>query len=204
MGKYVTLQEVKDFSRLTYQDLGYETESQFDSFLNELIVNVEGLIEKLCKVPSGFFQANGISISDETHDWNDRFIILNYRPIISVSSVKLNIAGYAQSPDWQTIDSKYYIVYNNEGMIKIVGKTPAIPEQSVKISYTAGYSETPEPIKYAVKQVCNRILHEILQRKISPIIRVDDWTVRMVESMAFTEEIKSLLAPYFQRLVAAG
>jgi len=201
---YITTEEVKSYAKVDYKDLGYETESEYNTFLSGLINQVESIIENHCNVPSGFFQDGGVSITDETYDWDDRFIILRYRPIISVSSVKLNMAGYAQTPDWQTIDSKYYIVYKNEGMIKIIGKTPAIPEQSVKISYTAGYASTPQAIKNVCLMLAGNILHAILQRKISPVVRIDEFTVKFVVPDVFTDEMRRILAPFVCRSFSIG
>lgn len=190
---YVTASDVKSYSKLTYEDLGYADDASFDTFLNDLIAKVEDIIHRYCDVPSGFFQAGGVTVSEELHDYDERFIMLKYRPVISVSKVELNMAGYGQTPDWTTIDSVYYIVYNESGLIKIVNKVPAIPERSVRVTYTAGYSATPEAVKYVELQLCSKILHLILQRKISPIIRVEDWVVRLVEGELFTQDLKLLL-----------
>jgi len=203
MAKYVTLQEVKDFSRLTYQDLGYETESQFDSFLNDLIINVEGLIESFCNVPSGFFKSGGLQLT-ETYDYRNP-LLLNYYPVLSIGKIEFNMASFGENDDWQTVDSKYYR-WSKHGAIHFSSDltAPPVSAQSVKITYTAGYSATPQTVKNVCLQLVSNILHVILQRKLSPIIRIDDFTIKLVIPDVFTDELKQELAPFKKRRIVVG
>lgn len=53
----VTADEVRVFSRLSYTDLGYDTESEFEAYINELTPPAPGLLDQFCNVPKGFFQS---------------------------------------------------------------------------------------------------------------------------------------------------
>ena len=199
----VAADEIKSFAKLTYEDLGYSSDSEFEAFLNDLVDHISGVIENHCRVPAGFFEAGGLSFTDQLYDYRNP-LDLRYKPVISVSSVKVNKAGYGQAPDWQTLGSTDYIVDYEAGLIWFVADYPAVQLQSVKVSYTAGYAETPQIVKFVALQLASNILHIILQRKISPVIRVDDWTVRMIIPEAFTAELQAMLDPYVRRVVSVG
>jgi len=203
MPNYVTAEEVKSFAKLTYEDLGYADEEQYDAFLNDLITASESLVEQYCNVPSGYFQAGGVSFQNQLYDYRYP-IFLRYTPVISVQSVEINTASYGQSPNWVTLETTEYVVNAEAGCIYLVKRIPAVTLQSVRVSYTAGYSSTPEVVRHVVKALCSNMLHEILQRKISPLIRVEDWTIRLVVPESFTNELKTMLTPYVRRTIGAG
>jgi len=203
MPNYVTAEEVKTFAKLSYEDLGYSDEEQYDAFLNDLIVAAESLVENYCNVPSGYFKAGGVTFTDQVYNYRYP-IFLRYAPVINVSAVKINTAGYGQTPSWVTLETTEYVVNTEAGCVYLVKRVPAATLQSVKISYTAGYTTTPEVVKFVVKSLCSNMLHEILQRKISPMVRVDDWTVRLLVPDCFTRELKAMLEPYMRRFVGAG
>lgn len=203
MGNYISASDVKSYSQISYADLGFSSDTEFDNFLNSLITQVEAVIDKYCNVPSGFFKAGGLSFSQEVYDWpEDGVIYLKHRPVLSLSSVELDMAGLNQTADWAAIDSKYYYLYPNRGILKIIGKTPGHVERSVRVTYTAGYSAVPDEIKLAALNYASNILHVILQRKIAPVVRVDEFAVRIAYGEAFTGEVKALLASYRRRFVA--
>lgn len=201
---YVTVEEVKVLAKVGYDDLGYSTEAEFDAFINDLIVDASAVIDSYCKAPEGFFEAGGVTITDEYQDYRDDYITLNHRPIISVTRVEVNKAGYGVAPNWETVASTHIYTYNEDGLIKLYNQSVTVEEQSVRVTYTAGYSSTPKIVKAVCKQICVRLLHSVLQRKVSPVIRVDDWTVRMVESDIFTAHMKKMLKPFVQIRVEIG
>ena len=204
-GNYINSYDVKTLAQISYEDLGFNTDGDYEAWLdNELIPQVEAVVDAYCGVPSGFFKAGGQTFTDERYDYDEDFIQLKHYPVLSVSKVYYNKAGYAQSEDWEEISSTYYILYSEQGLLKIVQKVPAIKERSIKVTYTAGYSSTPEAVKHVCAQLCTNILHTILQRKISPVIRIGEFTIRMIVSEAFTPELKLMLAPYVRRQVASG
>jgi hypothetical protein len=86
----------------------------------------------------------------------------------------------------------------------LVNKVPAIAEQSVRVSYTAGYAATPDPVEHVCLQLCSNVLHGILQRKISPVVRVDDLTLKVLMPEAFARELQVMLSPYVRKTVVCG
>jgi hypothetical protein len=201
---YTSVDNVKALAKINYDELGYGSDAEYEAFINDLITYAESIVDSHCNVPSGFFNAGGLSFTDQLYDF--RYSLqLRYYPVLSVSAVKVNTAGYGQTPSWSTLDSTDYIVDKHAGIIHFVsGDIPAVAEQSVKVSYTAGYNTTPYTIAYVTAQLCSNIIHIILQKKISPVIRVDDWAVRLVLPEAFTRELQFMLTPFIRRSVGVG
>lgn len=204
MGNYVSVDEVKSHSKIAYEDLGYMDEEEFNGFLDGLIAQAEAIVDGYCGVPSGFFKAGGLTFTDERYDYDEDFIALKHYPALEVTSVAVNTAGYGEPEDWVTLNSTDYIVYLDEGLIKLVsGEKPAVRERSVKITYKAGYTAAPEAIKFACIQLCSNYLHAVLQRRISPVVRIDDFAVKLVIPEVFTSELKGTLLPYMRSGVTA-
>jgi len=197
LGKYVSIQEVKQFSRISYSDLGFSSETEYESWLETIIDYVERTIENYCRIPAGFFQDGGLSFT-EIQDWKeDGEIHTRYYPIIAITKVELDMAGYNQTANWTEIPSTYYYAKNEYGIIKIVGKTPGHVEDSVRITYTAGYSAVPDDIKIATLTYTSNILHNIQVRSVGKNVDIGDLRVQnVVLEETFTAEIKSLLKPY--------
>ena len=204
MGDYVSVDEVKSHSKITYEDLGYTDEGSFNGFLDGLIAQAEAIVDDYCGVPSSFFKAGGLTFT-ELCDYDEEFIALNHYPILEVVSVAVNTASYGEAEVWVTLDSTDYILYPDEGLIKLVsGKKPTIKEKSVKVTYKAGYVAVPEAIKFACIQLCSNYLHAVLQRKVSPLVRIDEFAVKLVIPEVFTPELKKMLLPYTRQGVSVG
>lgn len=201
---YCTNTDVKAYSKIVYTDLGYASDSAFNTFLDSLIVLAQSMIENFSRVPTDFFAANGLAFTNEFHDFQYPWMSLLYYPVLSVSKVEYNDQGYGITANWVTVSEPDYIMNLAAGQLMLVNKVPAIKEQSVRIAYTAGYSTTPDDIKYVCIQLCTNALHAILQRKVSPQVQVNDMVVKVVAVEAFSEELKSMLKPYVRRLVIAG
>jgi hypothetical protein len=201
---YTSVDDVKALAKINYDELGYDSDAEYEAFINDLITYAQSVVDNHCNVPNEFFNAGGLSFTDQLYDF--RFSLqLRHYPVLNVSAVKINTAGYGQTPSWKTLDSTDYIVDEHAGIIHFVsGDVPAVEEQSVKVSYTAGYSSTPSTIAYVTAQLCSNIIHIILQKKIAPVIRVDDWAVRLVLPEVFTRELQFMLAPFVRRAVSVG
>jgi len=201
----VSADEVRLFSKLGYADLAYENESEFEAYINELIPLAGGLVDQFCGVPRGFFEDAGIAETAVLFDYRATWIHLRYHPVLSVSKVEVNTAAYGSVAVWTELASTEYITALQRGLVKLVGDTvPAEILQSVRVTYTAGYAATPEVVKYAVLNICTNILHAMLQRKISPVMRVDDFTIRQVIPDAFTRDLQQVLSPYVHHQVFVG
>ena len=106
---YATVEEVKAFAKISYEDLGYSTEEEFNGFISSLINYASALVEDYC------------------------------------------------NQSWDT---------------------------------------PPNAVKFVVIQICANTLHEILQRKINPIIQQSEFQLRLLVPNAFTDELKRLLDVY--------
>ena len=180
--------------------MGFSSETEYEAFLDNLIDQVEAVIDDYCRVPSGFFKAGGLSFT-EIQDWNEDGIIqTRYYPILELIKVELDLAGVNQMADWTEISEAYYYVKNEFGIIRIVGKTPGRIVNSVRITYTAGYSAVPEDIKTAALTLANNMLKNMM---FSDEIRIGDLTIEpQIPEEIFTAEVKMLLAQYKRRLAS--
>ena len=200
MGNYISASEVKQYSNITYQDLGFASETEYDAWLENLISQVEAVIDDYCRVPRGFFRAGGLSFT-EIHDWNeDGEIHTHYYPIITLTKVELDQASHNQAADWTEISSNYYYVKKEFGIIKIVGKSSGHVENSVRITYTAGYLAVPDGIKLAALMLADNVLRMILQRALGSSMSIGDFKSNLAEvKEAFSDEIKGLLSCHRRR-----
>jgi hypothetical protein len=201
---YCLNSDVKAYSKIAYTDLGYASDADFNTFLDSLIVLAQSMIENFCRVPIAFFNSGGKTFTSELHDYGYPWISLSYYPVLSVSKVEYNDQGYGITANWVTVTEPDYIMNLSSGQLMLVNKVPAIVEQSIRVSYTAGFSSTPDDIKQVCIQVCCNMLHGILQRKVSPQVQVNEMVVKLVAVEAFNEELKGMLRPYVRRLVIAG
>jgi len=196
---YCTKADVKAYSKIAYTDLGYATDGDFDTFLDSLILLVQAIIENYCHAPSSFFTASGKTITNELQDYHEPWIDLRYYPILSVSKVEYNSQGYGVAPSWVELASVDYIINTSTGQVELVNYVPAIAEQSVRVSYVAGYVATPDLVEYVCIQTCSNVLHGILQRKLSPVTRADDVNIKVLVPESFTTELRAMLNMFIRR-----
>ena len=196
---YCTKADIKGYSKIAYTDLGYATDGDFDTFLDSLILLVQAVIENYCHAPSGFFTTSGVTITDELQDYREGWLSLRYYPILSVTKVEYNSQGYGAAPSWTMLSYTDFIINTLTGQIILVNYVPAIAEQSVRVSYVAGYVATPDLVEYVCIQVCSNVLHGILQRKLSPVVRADDVNIKVLVPEAFTTELRAMLNMFIRR-----
>lgn len=201
---YCSKDECKGHSKIVYTDLGYASDALFDTFLDTIIGLADGIIDNYCRVPAGFFEASGLVLTSELLDYCYPWLSLRHFPVLSVSKVEYNSAGYGQAAVWVTVVEPDYMVKLPEGLVMFVNKTPAVIENGVRVSYTAGYSAVPSAIKQVAIQLCCNVLHVILQRKINPVIRQDEFTLRLLSSDVLTRELQTVLSPFVRRQTGVG
>jgi len=116
---YVASDEVRLFSRLGYEDLGYETGNEFDAYIATLIPLAQGLVDQFCNVPEGFFEAAGYEESSGLYDYRETLIHLRYHPVLNVSKVEVNTTAYGSAANWVELTSTEYIFAKDRGLLKI-------------------------------------------------------------------------------------
>lgn len=203
---YTTVDKVKELAQMKYTDLNFDSQAEFDALVNTLIGSAEAIIENFCDVPDGFFEDGGATVTDEYHDLreSDDFIQLNHKPVISITSAYVNDAEYGAAPNWSAISTNSMYLYMETGQLYFYNLTYSVIEQNIKVTYVAGYSSTPGDIDYICAQICVNVLHVTLQRKVSPVIRVDDWSVRMVDPKVFSPELQNMLKRYRKGRMTIG
>jgi len=203
---YTTLEKVKDLAQMKYKDLDFDTQAEFDALVNTLIDCSESVIDNYCDVPDGFFDDGGVTVTDEYHDLkeSDDFIQLEYKPVSSISSASVNGAAYGSAPSWGAIATNSIYLYKMTGQVYMHSLTFTVTEQNIKVTYLAGFAATPGDIDYICAQLCVNVLHETLQRKVSPLIRVDDWSVRLVQPSIFSKELQKMLRRYKKARMTIG
>ncbi len=143
---------------------------------------------------------------------------LNNWPVLTITEIDVNQAGYGMADAWSNTPgetdggaqfpanySGWSPKCNVEllfGRIKFVNAVPARYYQGVKAQYTAGYLITPQSVNFVCLQLASSILQVMLQRKLSPVVRVGDWAVKFVIPDVFTLEHKRMLAQYQRSLMS--
>jgi hypothetical protein len=174
MPNYVTASEAKEYSRLTYDKIGFADDLTFVTFVESLIDAAEAKVEGFTGRPSGFYKVNGLTVTDEYHDHDGGDTLrVNHPPILSVSSLARNTAGLTQAPVWDALTegpglNTHYLLYNEEGKIYFYSNTPGDGKKKIKLTYVAGYSAVPDAVKQVVKYLVAEALKGILKRQIAP------------------------------------
>lgn len=216
-GTYCTTDDVKAFSIISYTDLGYASDAAFVTFLNSLIAYAGAQIDEFCRLPEGFFNAGGYSVTAEMYDYKFPYtqlyvfplyrlppVSLRYQPVVSVSKVEYNTQGYGLSPNWVEIVLPGYIFDPIACTVTIVLKMPAMAQLSIRVTYIAGYAAVPDIVRYICAQLCSNILHEILQRKLSPQVTPGNVVMRIVTPAAFTPDLQDGLKHFVRRFIGVG
>lgn len=205
----ITAYDVKILSQIAYDDLGFNTDGDYETFLEADIIPIATkIIEDYCGVPSGFFDAGGVTIADEYYDSDGSgHLWLKYRPILSVTAVAYNEKGLTEAPSWVSLAegpgvNKHYLVYAERGLIFIYDKVPPEGKKNIKITYKAGYSSTPVSVAEIAKQLSANMLRGMLKRKITPqeisqlVIQGGDVGAIFAEDLKLSREMMRIVAVY--------
>jgi len=193
---------------VSYTDLGFVNATAYNAWLdNTTIPYCDAVIDEYCDVPSGFFAANGTNQTNETYDYingNGGKVYLKYAPMLNCTAVRIDNAGYGSAASWQLLTSTQYIADLDSGIITLVGVNPSKYERSIMVTYQAGYSTMPPLIGYVSTKLCSNLVHEALQKKISPVMQAGDFTIRLVHEDPLTPDLKAILDMYKRSFFAVG
>jgi len=210
MATYTTTSNVRDETQIPYEDIGFQDETQYEDLLDELILYAEKIIDNYCGVPSGFFVAAGLTITDEYHDHGGSGVIyLFYYPIV-VTTLSVNSAHITAVPSWSALtkhpaaasDFIEYPEYRHEGKVYIYNDAPASGNRNIKVTYQAGYAALPVDVSQVCNEIVANIVRGILKRKLTPqdftqiISDGGDLQAVFAEGVKLTESQKSLLDSY--------
>ena len=210
MVEYCTALMVKDVSKVTYSQLELADDAALTTLIETLIGRAERLIDDHCGVPSTFFKAAGLAISNELHDSEgDGEVLTDYHPIITVTKLEANNAGLSQAANWTQLTegpgaSTHFIAYKRDGLIHIYNGVPASGHQNIRISYTAGYSVVPKSVEQVCVEVVARMLESFVNRVKTKMGELGEYELRLVDAKAFSEELKKTLTPYVHVYILRG
>jgi len=210
MATYTTVADVRDETQIEHEDIGFQDETQYENLLDELILYAERIIDNYCKVPSGFFIAAGLTITDEYHDHGGSGVIyLFYYPTV-LTTLSVNTALITEAAVWVALtaspaaDSDFisYPEYRHEGKVYIYDSVPSSGYRNIKVTYQAGYAAIPADVSQVCNEIVANIVRGILKRKLTPqdLTRIvtDGGDIQAVfaEGVKLNESQKSLLDSY--------
>lgn len=175
------------------------TSEDFNDLCEQILTEVEGLIESHCRVPKAFFRAGGVQFTDQTCEVAESIIKLKNRPVLSISKIEVNTAAYGSQDNWVTLESNDYILNMDTG-VATVFSTISRELNGARASYTAGYTSTPAAIEYVALQLATNVLYAILERKLSPTVRLNNTMLQLIIPECFTNELKQALTSFVRRL----
>jgi len=194
---YCTADEVKTYTGITKEDLGFSTDTDLDNFISTLISQAEEIINDYCGRDFNLHE-NVVEKHDaeaENYEYSDAFprskvaylIFPKHYPIVSVSSLKI---------DDQTVDTDDYKVYDSYIKSKTI---PKEKWQNIELTYSYGYSSVPQ----SVKTVCIRLVAKMLNKAIqirggrgAESLSVGDFSVKYNYSEGLDPELQAMLNKY--------
>jgi hypothetical protein len=142
MADLITLDEYKEYEGIS--------SSNEDLRLERLIPSVSQLVKTYCGNSLIDFYSTD-KVETFTLKWNTHLVQLTESPIVSVSLVEERDSFTAP---YRSIDTtNYFIDENTDSIIRLAGASTTnwpIGAGSVRITYRAGYEDTPEDLKLAV------------------------------------------------------
>lgn len=175
---YATVSQVRDrIGRLDYGSFGFDSEGEFEAYIERLLDAASRLVDRYCGVPSGFFKG-GVDVTVVyrgrdigLEDGGGFYILPLCTPIIQVVKVERNI-GDDRSPVWSQIgftrvDDKIYLLDPPNLSLK----------QSVRLSVKIGFVEVDPVIESIVTESVASFLLEFIrflrnERRDAPILEL--------------------------------
>lgn len=194
---------VESWGQLTPGDIGGIGQA-YATLIATLIALADELIDHHCDVPSGFFNAGGVTVTQELHDSEgDGRVILNYAPVLSVTTLQYNDAALNATANWTTLlqgpgANTNFLLYKREGRLYIYSNAPASGEQKIQVTYKAGYSATPETVENLSARLVAAVIHRIIDSSNRKVIRTGDVSLtpkdmNVLVQKVFTQDLKDLL-----------
>ncbi len=116
--------------------------TEHDAELDRLIVAVQAFLEQECQRT---FDQNVVTEYYNGSDWRDRLIV-SKPPIIGITNIWDDPARVYSTP----LDSSLYVIDDADaGVIRLDGITFSSGLRNIKITYTGGYTATPDDLEEA-------------------------------------------------------
>ena len=185
MADLITLDEYKSYESLV------STKEDFK--LELLIASVSKLVKTYC--------GNSIidhytvpKVEEFSVKWNTDFVQLTESPLIDVTSVQMRDNEVSL---YQTLtSSQYYVDYSTDSVYSVDRGWPR-GFGAVKITYTAGYEDTPQDLKLAVIDLIRYYAkNEYKERQTLAGATIENPSAGANSSVAFPDHIKRVLDLY--------
>lgn len=212
---YSTSAAVLVWAQMSSGDLEV-TMTDFDTTITNFITYADDIIEEYCKVPSGFFDAAGVTVTDEYHDGRDvghvtswvRYtghrkvpkLRLKYSPVISVTTLSEETSAGAWTARTEGRGDDYLVT---ETGVRFLQNIPSYDYKNVKVTYVAGYAATPSIIAIVSARLAANMLHRIIDSKsrtqsagLGSMSAGFGAEFMGVAKPILTQELKKMLRPY--------
>ena len=220
MKKYCQSEQAKEMSvGIVYQDLGYDDEDKFDSFVSSIIDRASRFIDRITNRPDDFF-SGGVAITEYKDGKEDmsrvlssdseraaiqdearRTYFLMHQPVLTVSSISKNVAQLGSTDSWTAI-TKYRLNLTSGRLVIASGSAPSQGIDNLKIVYTAGFTTVPTDIRFVCEELVANQLKALVQQGMAVKVRFAQPTlVNFSNPKVLTESIKERLAPYTSRRI---
>jgi hypothetical protein len=220
MKKYCQADIAKEMAvGIVYQDLGYDDEDKFDSFISSIIDRASRFIDRATNRPDDFFNG-GVAITEYKDGKEDqsrvlysdseraaiqdearRTYFLMHQPVLTVTSISKNIAQLGSADSWSTI-TKYRLNLTSGRLVIASGSAPSQGIDNLKIVYTAGFAAVPTDIKFACEELTANQLKALIQQGMAAKVRFAQPTlINFSNPKIFTDGIKEQLSPYISRRI---
>ena len=173
-----------------------------DDRLNVLVPQVSDLVKKYCGISFvDFYSTDKV----ETFSVDDNYtttIIVSESPLVEVSKVEERASYSGSYVELTTGNYEYYVDLESDAIIRTnsQGKPIAYKQGvgAVKITYKAGYSETPDDLKLALFDLVNYYIkdeHKERRTLVGATIN-NQGTAGLRQSTDFPDHIKRVLDLY--------
>jgi hypothetical protein len=199
------------------QGLG-EAGPSYANNLTYAVVAADRMIESYCDVPSGFFDAGGVTITTEYHDGVEvgyyglypsfgvsykmrPKLRLNYTPVISVTTLEENTSGSTWTARTEGRSSDFIVVPDG---VRFIGHVPRYDYDNVRVTYVAGYAAIPGNVVECSGRLAAAILLKIIDaKKRSPVsigsLSTSPADMPSLSAEVFTPPLKDLVKRYRRR-----
>ena len=187
MANLITLSEYK-----TYQGI---TSDKEDTKLNELIASVSQLVKTYCGNSFVDFYSTD-KVEYFSLDWDTHIVQFTESPVNSIASVETRTNPESS---YETLaSSTYYLDTNTDSLLRLQGSSyknwPRGPG-AVKVTYRAGYSDTPEDLKLAVVDIIT-YYHKDEYKKRQTLSGATRENASSGDNIGFPDHIKRVLDLY--------
>ncbi len=215
--QYCTIANAIEHSGITFNQLGLADDAALTDYASRLVTKASRLIDRFCNVPDTFFyggatvteyksgkEFDGVDSYPHTNrsaifnDWR-RVFMLDYAPVISVTSVAENTASSGATPSWSTIASTSYVVTSSTGKLVFAQSSePDEGDDNLRIVYVAGYATLPSAIEMACEELVGNTLKTAVKNLLNASYRFGGraQAIEVQPAIDFTDSVKQMIEPY--------